>query len=101
MDVEVLVHLEPATNELAWWAESPEVPGFTSVAASLQELMDHCEHALTEIFSERQDALTSIQYRLVEDDSGNENPEPSSAPQAASGDVDEVRQVTRAPSVAA
>jgi predicted RNase H-like HicB family nuclease len=54
MNVRLLIHLEPvAPQKSTWWVESPDVPGFTGAADSLQEARVVCERAVREILEER------------------------------------------------
>lgn len=97
MEIQMLVHLEPATEGVTWWCESGAVPGFTAAAGTLQELIRETEQALDDLFSE---PLT-VTYQLVDDHSEGENPDAGTEPDTASGDADDVRQVTRNSNVAA
>jgi predicted RNase H-like HicB family nuclease len=49
MTVELIIHLEAAEDEAVWWAESPDVAGFTAAGSSLSELRRRAHAALTEI----------------------------------------------------
>jgi hypothetical protein len=57
VDVQVILHLE-LTPDLArlWWAESPEIPGFSATASSVPELTRLTIEALDDIARERGDA---------------------------------------------
>lgn len=49
----VIIHLEnPSGGPGAWWAESPDLDGFTAAAPSLTELRVISERALREIVEE-------------------------------------------------
>jgi len=54
MSVRVVLHLErlPETDKPAWWAESPDVPGFSAAALSLYELRIMAERALRDLATE-------------------------------------------------
>jgi hypothetical protein len=51
MDVNVLIHLEAVTEEhqFVWWAESPELPGFTASADDLPTLLRKCGAVVREL----------------------------------------------------
>lgn len=42
-------HVESSPEGAVWWAESPDVQGFTAAAPSLAELRDRCRDALNDI----------------------------------------------------
>jgi hypothetical protein len=66
MDVTVRIHLEQTDGRATWWAEVPEVPGFSALGASLDELMARSRIALTEIASERWPAARLVvRFELV------------------------------------
>jgi len=48
--VQIIVHMETTSpTDVSWWAESPDVPGFTAAAPSLPELVCRTEAALPEV----------------------------------------------------
>jgi predicted RNase H-like HicB family nuclease len=47
--VELVIHLEPAGEESVWWAESPDVEGFSAAAPTLAELRVQATAALRDI----------------------------------------------------
>lgn len=49
--MKVVIHFEriPGTGKPAWWAESPDVPGFSAAAPTLTELRVTTERAVREI----------------------------------------------------
>jgi predicted RNase H-like HicB family nuclease len=51
MDVRLLIHLDRLDDEqrAVWWAESPDVPGFSAVGDTLRELRSCSISALEEI----------------------------------------------------
>jgi predicted RNase H-like HicB family nuclease len=59
--VELVIHIEAADGEAVWWAESPEVPGFSAAAPTLAELRERATAALTEL----QGAPVRLTERLV------------------------------------
>lgn len=66
MRVEVQLHLEAVPDEgFVWWAESPDVSGFSAAASHLPELLERCDSALSEIL----DDSLEIAYRMVSLDS--------------------------------
>jgi predicted RNase H-like HicB family nuclease len=46
---ELTIHLEAVEGEVVWWADSPDVPGFSAAAPSLVELRERATAALEEI----------------------------------------------------
>jgi hypothetical protein len=38
MDAQLVIHFDIANGQEVWWAESPDVPGFTASAETLLEL---------------------------------------------------------------
>lgn len=54
MDIELTIHLERIEEEhkAVWWAESPEVDGFSVLGNTLGELRSAAVAALTEICGE-------------------------------------------------
>ena len=53
MSVRLLVHVEKvgddATPPFVWWAESPDVPGFSAAEDYLPALIESCRRALAEL----------------------------------------------------
>jgi predicted RNase H-like HicB family nuclease len=47
--VELVIHIEAADGEAVWWAESPEVPGFSVAAPTLAEMRERATAALNEL----------------------------------------------------
>lgn len=47
--IELIIHLEGVDGEAVWWAESPDVPGFSAAAPSLIELRERAQAALEEL----------------------------------------------------
>jgi len=69
--VRVVVHLEANPDSptgITWWAESPDVSGFTAAAPSLPELVRRTEAALSEVVG----TTSPPEYRLSPD--GSERP---------------------------
>jgi hypothetical protein len=46
---ELVIHLEGGDGEVVWWAESPQIPGFSAAAPTLKELRERAYRALREI----------------------------------------------------
>jgi hypothetical protein len=46
---ELTIHLEDVDGEVVWWADSPDVPGFSAAAPSLEELRKQAATALADI----------------------------------------------------
>lgn len=64
---ELIIHLEDADGEVVWWAESPDVPGFSAAAPTLAELRERAREAL----SARGARPVQIVERLVGKESGH------------------------------
>jgi hypothetical protein len=47
--IELVIHIEAADGEAVWWAESPDVPGFSAAAPTLVELRERSIAALSEL----------------------------------------------------
>lgn len=67
MAIRLLVHLEAAGDQQVWWAESPDVPGFSASDGTLRDLLARSSWAMTEIAEERGDDPASVDlvYQLV------------------------------------
>jgi hypothetical protein len=44
--VQVVVHLELTDDEFVWWADSPDVPGFSAAAPRLKQLENEVDRLL-------------------------------------------------------
>lgn len=64
--VELTIHLENSDGEIVWWAESPDVDGFSAAAPSLSELRSRSVAALRDLVSPDLDVVE----RLVGADCG-------------------------------
>lgn len=55
MKVELLLHLELTGGDprFVWWAESPQLPGFSAAADHLRDLLAQSRAAVGELLSER------------------------------------------------
>lgn len=75
MAIRLLVHLEPVGDQQVWWAESPDVPGFSASDMTLRDLLSRASWALTEIAEERGGDPASVDpvYELI-GTSGSDNP---------------------------
>jgi hypothetical protein len=71
----VLVHLEaiPGQPRLAWWAESPDVTGFSALDEDLPALMVRTEIVLRDLLGSRP---FEVHYELVADAASADNPAP-------------------------
>lgn len=65
MEVRVLVYLERADEGWVWWAEAPDVPGFSAADDSLQTLLIRSELALRDILAEERAEDVAIRHELV------------------------------------
>jgi len=72
--IRVFVHLEavgtaPGAAGFSWWAESPDVPGYSAAADHLYDLLQLAEEGLPGFLGEQRD----IEWRLVPGDSSSPN----------------------------
>ncbi len=67
MAVRLLVHLEPFGGRKIWWAESPDIPGFSASDATLKDLLTRSSWTLADIAEERGEDPSSVElvYQLV------------------------------------
>jgi len=65
--VRLVIRLEETADGLVWWADSPDVGGFTAAGDSLKEMLTNAELAIRE---ERHDVEFS--YLLVEPTTGSD-----------------------------
>jgi predicted RNase H-like HicB family nuclease len=65
--IELVIHIEAADGEAVWWAESPDVPGFSAAAPTLADLRDRATAALAEL---RDDPVEVVE-RLVGEERGD------------------------------
>lgn len=75
MPVRVVLHLE-TTDEgtTVWWAETPELGGFSATDKSLQRLADLCEAAIVEAYGHE----ATIAWAFADEDAttGGETADP-------------------------
>jgi hypothetical protein len=72
--IRVFVHLEavntaPGTAGFSWWAESPDVPGYSVAADHLYDVLQLAEDGLPGFLDQEQ---VDIEWRLVPNDSSSE-----------------------------
>lgn len=93
MDVRLLVHLERQAGDGIWWAEAPQVPGFSVAADSLVELQGLAKWALADILRENGDDTepVNVTVELVANEPFTSNPAHRVAPESAGGDVTNTR----------
>lgn len=74
MVVQVVVHLERVPSEgVSWWAESPDLPGFSAAAPALVVLRALCVQTLHEMAEERPELLgAEIEWHLAATPSSSE-----------------------------
>lgn len=48
----LVVHLDEADGEAVWWAESPDLPGFSAAAPTLAELRERVTGAIGDGWTE-------------------------------------------------
>jgi len=74
MTIRLFVHLESAGDRQLWWAESPDLPGFSASDDTLRDLLARSSWALAEIAEEHgEDPNVDVVYELV-GTSGSDNP---------------------------
>ena len=96
--VELLIHLESISPEngggFVWWAESPELPGFTASADHLPELIEKSRVAVSELLGEGE--VTVVPQLVADEDESAAPSDPvPNAERAAQGPV-ETRGIRRA-----
>ena len=79
MDVTLLVHQEAGDQGVVWWAESPEVPGFSATDVSLDGLRARARDALRDIAADRGEGLGTVSTVLTDDVTAGSSP-PRSEP---------------------
>jgi predicted RNase H-like HicB family nuclease len=65
VNVRLLIHLEPVPDHETWWIESPDVPGFTGAADTLQEARLITERAIREMLDEKGEHEVTFSYDFV------------------------------------
>lgn len=65
MDVTLRVRLERAVDKVVWWADSPELAGFSAAADSMGQLRDRARAAIVDILIERNEELGVVREELV------------------------------------
>lgn len=65
MVVEMLIHLEAADGAAVWWAEVPELPGFSAAADTLAELRAQARAAIDEIVRDQGQVVGAVAERLA------------------------------------
>lgn len=68
MVIKLLIHLEAVNvRRPVWWAESPDLPGFSATDAALRELLSRSRWVIEEILEERGVKPTELvlAYELV------------------------------------
>ena len=83
MNVTLLVHLEAVESGLVWWAESPEVPGFSVTSTTLRELQVRAKMAMADIAEDEGWVLDGIRAELVEEPPSTGNPADATVTDAA------------------
>ena len=74
MTIRLLIHLEPAGDRQLWWAESPDLPGFSASEDTLRDLLARANWAISEIAEESGvGPMVDVTYELV-GTSGSDNP---------------------------
>lgn len=81
------IHLEPAspTGGLVWWAESPDVPGFSATDEELQSLIIRSRIAIEDAYPELAPAEFTFEM-VLDEPTGSADFVPSFEGEAMSGD---------------
>lgn len=66
MKATLLIHVEPSEDEIVWWAESTDLPGFSAAAESLADLRVSARAAIS--------AEWDDEVEIVEELVGEEQP---------------------------
>jgi predicted RNase H-like HicB family nuclease len=63
--ISLLVHGEflPDARKIAWWAESPDVPGFSAAADTLVELRELATETIRDIWTDKNEDPETIELR--------------------------------------
>ncbi len=61
----VLVHGEFEGPRLTWWAEAPDLPGFSAAADTLRELRGLAREGIEDFLRVREPATVEIEWRLA------------------------------------
>ena len=71
--VQLHVHLERVDGHPCWWADSPDVPGFSATADSLPEVVSRATWAIHDIYAEEGADVERVVTHLVgrRPDTGN------------------------------
>ena len=73
--VRVVLHMEPLdSGATSWWAESPDLAGFSAAADSLVELRGLCTEAVHEIAAEDGLEVGRIAWSFAQEDQVSGNP---------------------------
>lgn len=71
----MLIHLEDADGEAVWWAEVPELPGFSAAAPTLADMREQAHAAIAELVG----APVVVVERLAGDLARDQNVSPVGA----------------------
>lgn len=63
---ELTIHLEGVDGEVVWWADSPDVPGFSAAAPNLIALRERATAALEEILGGPVEIVERLDGKHVE-----------------------------------
>lgn len=78
MNAQLVIHLDNADGKLVWWAESPQVPGFTASADTLPELRGTIAEVLADLAEDLGEPVSFTSERLA--DPGVADARPASEP---------------------
>ena len=66
MDALLVIHFDSADGQEVWWAESPEVPGFTASADNLPELRTAIANVLPDLSSDAGEDIVFAAEQLAD-----------------------------------
>ena len=72
MKINLVIHLEPVSEGLTWWAESPDIPGLSVLDDQLVNVLARADYAVREILIEQDADLSALEitYELVDNQVG-------------------------------
>jgi hypothetical protein len=86
MNVRLYVHVESTPSGPTWWAESPELPGFSAAASSLSELSVRAKWAVVDILRDDfGEDLDDFEIFLLPTEASTGNPGSTENPETGRG----------------
>lgn len=75
MAITVYLHVDRIDEgEASWWAESPDLPGFSAAADSMNELCARVQVAIDDLADEGELATNRVDFKLEETAATSGNP---------------------------